>query len=193
MTKEEVRQFLEPSLHYMDMLKTEPAVLRNHMKYPEEHEIRSNKFQSKNEIIFQLLGLNDSFPRTKWYRDFVYDLIKSYKRNIKQGHILIEGNYSTLLGNPYEMLLQSIGKFNGTSQLGVGNVHSRRFEYGKKLLGSRSPHINGGNILLVNNVKDMEVDKYFNLTNEIVCINSIDENILQKLNGADQRQVCFGR
>lgn len=185
MTKDGVRQFLEPSLHYMDMLKTEPAVLRNHMKYPEEHEIHSNKFQSKNEIIFQLLGLNDNFPRTKWYRDFVYDLIKSYKRNIKQGHILIEGNYSTLLGNPYEMLLQSIGRFNGESQLGVGNVHSRRFEYGKKLLGSRSPHVCAGNILLVNNVENKEVDRYFNLTNEIVCINSIKENILQRLNGAD--------
>ena len=185
MTKDEVRRFLEPSLHYMDMLKTEPAVLRNHMKYPEEHEIHSNKFQSKNEIIFQLLGLNDNFPRTKWYRDFVYDLIKSYKRNIKQGHILIEGNYSTLLGNPYEMLLQSIGRFNGESQLGVGNVHSRRFEYGKKLLGSRSPHVCAGNILLVNNVENKEVDRYFNLTNEIVCINSIKENILQRLNGAD--------
>ena len=185
MSKEEVREFLEPSLHYMDLLKTEPAVLRNHMKYPDKQGVDCNKFESKNEIIFQLMGLNEDFTKTGWYREFVIDLIRSYKKNIKQGHVLIEGNYSTLLGNPYEMLLQSIGEFDGKSQLGVGNVHSTRFHYGERLLGSRSPHVVVSNILLANNVSNELIDSYFNLTNEIVCINSIDENILQKLNGAD--------
>ena len=185
MTKQEVAEFLKPSLDYMTNLKTDPAVLRNHMKYPVEHEITSNKLDSKNEIIFQLLGLNNKFIETKWYKDFVCELIRAYKNNLKQGHCLVEGNYSTLFGNPYEMLLQSIGKFTGESLLGKGNVHSTRFEYGERLLGSRSPHINTGNILLVDNIESKEIDEYFNLTDEIVCINSIGENILQKLNGAD--------
>lgn len=185
MTKDEVYEFLQPSLNYMDLLKTEPTVLRNHMKYPPEHEFQSNAMDSKNEIVFQLLGVNEDFARTKWYRDFVSEMLKSYKRNIKSGHVLIDGNYSTLLGNPYEMLLQSIGQFHGESILGVGNIHSPRFDYGKKILGSRSPHVVVGSILLVNNIKNEVIDKYFNLTTEIVCINSINENILQRLNGAD--------
>lgn len=185
MTKEEVHEFLKPSLNYITQLKTDPAVLRNHMKYPIEHEITSNKMDSKNEIIFQLLGLNEKFTETKWYVDFVCELIRAYKNNIKQGHVLVEGNYSTLFGNPYEMLLQSIGKFEGKSVLGVGNVHSTRFSYGERLLGSRSPHVVVSNILLTNNVESKVIDKYFNLTEEIVCINSINENILQRLNGCD--------
>lgn len=185
MSYDEVKEFLQPSFHYLDMLKTEPAVVRNHLHYPEEHTYSDQNIKSKNDVIFQLLGLNEKFTETKWYRDFVTDTIKSYKNNMRKGHILVNGNYSTLLGNPYEMLLQSIGKFDGTSSLGIGNVHSTRFKYDKKLLGSRSPHVCVGNVLLVNNVKSEVLHKYFNLTQEIVCVNAIGENILQRLSGAD--------
>ena len=185
MSKEDMEQFLQPTFHYMDLLKTEPAVLRNHLKYPDDHEYNQSNLQSKNEIVFQLLGINERFSQTKWYQDFWNDLIKSYRNNLRCGHVLVNGNYSTLLGNPYEMLLQSIGKFTGESQIGIGNVHSTRFEYGKRLLGSRSPHVCTGNVLLVTNSENLLIDKYFNLTEEIVCINSICENILQRLSGCD--------
>lgn len=185
MTKQEVKKFIQPSLEYMKLLKTEPAVVRDYMKYSNEHEFESNNLKTKNEIVYQLMGLNNKFPETKWYRDLINELIKSYKRNLKSGHVLIEGNYSTLLGNPYEMLLQSIGLFHGKSELGVGNVHGTRFPYGTKILGSRSPHVCVSNILLANNTENKLIDKYFNLTDEIICINSIRENILEKLNGAD--------
>ena len=185
MTKEEVKEFIQPSLDYMYLLKTEPAAVRDYMKYSDEHEFDSNKLKTKNEIIYQLMGLNEKFANTKWYKDFVNELIKSYKRNLKSGHVLIEGNYSTLLGNPYELLLQTIREFNGESVLGKGNVHTTRFPYGKKILGSRSPHVCVSNILLANNVENELIDKYFNLTDEIICVNSIGENILERLNGAD--------
>lgn len=185
MTYEEVQEFLKPSLDYMSLLKTEPAAVRNHVHYPETHAYNDANIKSKNDIVFQLLGLNDEFTQTQWYRDFIKDMIQAYKNNIRKGHVLVNGNYSTLLGNPYEMLLQSIGRFSGESLLGVGNVHSTRFEYGKRLLGSRSPHVCCGNVLLVDNLAQPLLDTYFNLTNEIVCINSINENILQRLSGAD--------
>ncbi len=185
LTKKQVREFIQPSLQYVDLLKSEPAAVRHYMKYSDEHEFESNNLKTKNEIIYQLMGLNDKFPETKWYKELVKDLTKSYKMNLKSGHVLIEGNYSTLLGNPYELLLNTIGKFNGESILGVGNVHTTRFPYGKKILGSRSPHVCVSNILLSNNVDCELIDKYFNLTDEIICINSIGENILERLNGAD--------
>lgn len=185
MTYEEVQKFLQPSLHYMDLLKTEPAVVRNHVHYPEDAEYDDTNIKNKNDIVFQMLGLNEKFTMTKWYRSFVDDMILAYKNNIRKGHVLVNGNYSTLLGNPYEMLLQSIGCFSGESLLGVGNIHSTRFPYGKRLLGSRSPHVCVGNVLLVNNVDSDILDRYFNLSPEIVCVNAINENILQRLSGAD--------
>lgn len=185
MTKDEVREFLQPTFDYLNKIKTDPSVLRYHIHYPSEYKLTNKPLKSKNDIIFKLMGLNDDFTKTQWYADFRTQNIKSYKNNARYGHILIGGNYSTLLGNPIEMLMQSIGQFNGKSILGIGNVSCKRFGDGEKLLGSRSPHPSVGSILLVNNIKNELIDKYFNLTNEIVCINSIGENILQKLNGAD--------
>lgn len=185
LSKKETKKFLEPTFNYMKLLKTEPAVMRYHLKYPDDHEYNDKNLKSKNEIIFQLLGINDKFAQTKSYQEFQKDLLDSYKSNVKCGHVLVEGNYSTLLGNPYELLLHTIGEFHGESILGIGNVHSTRFNYNTTLLGSRSPHVCTGNILLTQNVECPVIDRYFNLTDEIVCVNSIKENILQKLSGAD--------
>ncbi len=185
LSKEEMKEFLKPSLDYMNLLKTDPAAFRYHIKHPGYLTQSENSTKSTNDIVFELMGLNEKFPRTKLYRDFCVNSIDSYKRNILYGHVLIEGNYSTLLGNPLEMLQSAIGTFTGESVLGVGNVHSKRFGYGEELLGSRSPHVAVSNILLTHNVANEEIDKYFNLTEEIVCVNSICENILQRLSGAD--------
>jgi hypothetical protein len=81
------------------------------------------------------------------------------------------------------MLQAAIGTFKGESVLGVGNIHTKRFEYGKTLLGTRSPHINSGNILLAKNVANELYDKYFISSKEVVHVNAIGENIQQKLNG----------
>lgn len=184
LSTDEINKLLEPSFDYIDKVREDPDILKFHIKYPKncDDEMPMN---SKNEIIFRLLGINDEFSKTKMYYKFRDDIVKSYLNNMKQGHVLIDGNYSTLLGNGIEMLQTAIGKFDGTSVLGTGNIHSKRFDYGKTILGSRSPHINSGNILLAKNVECPEIDKYFNLSKEIVCINAINENIQQRLNGCD--------
>lgn len=185
MTKAEVLEFLKPTFDYMDKLKTDPSVLRYHIHYPENYQLSDAALSSKNDIVFRLMGLNESFTQTQWFHEFRKRSIDAFKANLRYGHVLIEGNYSTLLGNPYEMLLQSIGQFNGESYLGTGNVHSTRFGYDVDLLGSRSPHPGVGSLLVVKNKESEVIDRYFNLTDEIICINSINDNILQRLNGCD--------
>lgn len=187
MTYKEMEEFLKPSIEYVKLLNSDPAVLRNHIGYPgnDEWYFSNAPLTSKNDIVYKLLGLNERFCDTKLYADFRYDLVKAFVKGMKNGHVLVDGNYSTLLGNPIEMLYHSIGRWDGQSIIGVGQVHSKRFVDGAQLLGSRSPHIAAGNILLTRNVRNALVDKYFNLTNEIVAVNAIGENLLQKLNGAD--------
>lgn len=182
---EEVERLLAESFEYMLNLRYNPAVVRHHIKYPENPKVDLDHIATKNDVVYQLLGLNDKFVDTRIYHDFLKELLTSFKKNLMSGHVLVNGNYSTLFGNPFEMLLQSIGKFDGTSELGVGNIHNIRFEYDTTILGSRSPHICAGNILLSKNVANENIDKYFHLTEEIVCVNSINENLLQRLNGCD--------
>lgn len=182
LSEADVKKLLEPSLDYISKVRNDPDILRFHINYPYD-EMEITPLNSKNEIVFKLLGMNENFAKTKLYYDFRDDLVKSMIRELKQGHVLINGNYSTLIGNGLEMLQHSIGTFTGESVIGKGNIYSKRFEFGKTLLGSRSPHICSGNILLVRNTANEDIDKYFNFSNEIVYINSIGENILQKLNG----------
>lgn len=185
MSQREVAELVRPSVEYITALRDDPAVLRNHLKYSSYKQGAMIGATNKNDVIYSLMNLNDKFPATKVYAEFVRTLVKSQYSNLRCGHVLVNGNYSTLFGNPVEMLLASIGKFDGTSQLGVGNIHTSRFEYGQDLLGSRSPHVTMGNVLVAHNSANEEIDKYFNLTTEICCLNAIDENILARLSGSD--------
>lgn len=184
LTKDDVELLLKPSLDYIKQVRQDPAVLRFHINYP-YNEMEMTPALSKNEIIFKLLGINPEFAKTQMYYDFRDETVRALLKELKRGHVLIRGNYSTLLGNGYEMLQQSIGAFNGESVIGYGNIHSKKFEYDKKILGSRSPHVCAGNVLLVNNVACEKIDRYFALSKEVVYVNAINENIQQRLNGCD--------
>lgn len=187
LSKDEVQEFLQESLDFAQLLRDNPAVVRYYIKYPDidEFEPMQKPMLDKNDVVYNLMCINDNFTKTKYYQEFLHDLLASYYKNLKNGHVYVNGNYSTLLGNPIEMLQQSIGTFKGESQIGVGNIHNIRFGYDKTLLGSRSPHVTMGNIWLATNKENKLIDCYFNLTEEIVCVNSIGENVLQRLSGAD--------
>ena len=184
LSMEEVGELIKPSLDYLHMIQSDPSVMRYHIKYCGGEEGVSPA-PTANDVVYQMLGVTDEFAKTKLYYDFRSDVSKAFRKTLARGHILVNGNYSTLLGNPVEMLLSSIGEFDGTSHIGVGNVYSKRFEFEKRLLGSRSPHVTFGNVWLTTNKDNKEIEKYCNLSNEIVCINSINENLLMRLSGCD--------
>jgi hypothetical protein len=133
-----------------------------------------------------LLGVSDDFAKTKMFWEFKKDSIRSFISELKLGHVIVSGSYHTLAGNPIELLKQAIGQFEGKSELGYGKIHTKRFEFNKKLLCCRSPHTSSGNLLLAENVESKDIERYFNFTTEIVTVNSIGENILQRLSGADK-------
>ena len=184
MTKSDVAEFLEPSLKYLDLIKRDIAAFRYHIHFKAQNE-DDVSVRTRNDVIYRILGVSDEFTRTKLFQDFKKETVHAYISELKLGHIIVNGNYSTLCGNPMELLQHVIGRFDGESMLGVGHIHTKRFEYGKRLLGCRSPHTSSGNVLLTMNVEDKQIDRYFNFTTEIVAINSIGENILQRLSGAD--------
>lgn len=187
LSEEEMREFLQEALEFAQLLKDKPAVVRYYIKYPDIREMAplARPMQNRNDVVYHLMCVNERFAHTKYYQEFLHHLLAAYYKNLKCGHVYVNGNYSTLLGNPIEMLQQSIGTFTGASQIGIGNIHNTRFGYDKTLLGSRSPHVTMGNIWLAENKENPSIDRYFNLTDEIVCINSIGENVLQRLSGAD--------
>lgn len=186
LSQDEVDDLVKPSLDYLRMIQTDPAVLRYHIHYAGTAKIDGSEgISTTNDVVYQMLGITDKFAQTKLYHNFKTDVSKSFKKELARGHILVRGNYSTLLGNPIEMLYAAIGQFDGTSKMGTGNIYCKRFDFGRTILGSRSPHVTMGNVLLATNVDNDEIRLYINATDEIVCVNSIGENILFRLSGAD--------
>ena len=93
----------------MTHLKNNPSVMRYHLRYPEHTGALRTPLLNTNDIVFRMLGINDRFAETKMYATFRDNMIRSYLNNIRRGHVLVNGNYSTLLGNPLSMLLAAIG------------------------------------------------------------------------------------
>lgn len=185
LTREEVDELLKPTFDFMTKIKTDPAILMYWIKFNIDELEEITPLQSKTDVIYKLMSINKDFTKTKLYYDFRADFLKSFTKSLKCGHILINGNYSTLCGNPIEMLKSSIGTFDGTSIIEKGTVYSKRFDFDKKLLGSRSPHITFSNVLVTTNKRYEEIEKYMNPTKEIIYINSVNENNLEKLAGCD--------
>ena len=185
---QDMEKLLKESLDYIQLLNIDPEVFKYHMgcEVNRERELKSNVMKSRTEVVYKMMNLSDTFFQTKFYHDFKQEQIRSFKTNLKKGHILVNGNYSTLFGNPYEMLQFTIGEFDGSSNVFNGfEVYSPRFDDGKDLSGCRSPHISLSNVLVVKNKYDERLIKYFNLTDEIVCINAIGVDVLEILSGAD--------
>lgn len=183
---EETKELVRPSMDYLNLIKSDPCVFRYSIRYPvRDEEQQCDGLNLKNDIIYKMLGVNDRFAETKMYHEFLKDATDAMSNQLKHGHILVNGNYSTLFGNPLEMLYASIGRFDGHSEILTGEIHTTRFRDGVELLGCRSPHVCAGNVWVARNKVNFKIERYFNLSREIVCVNSIGENLLERLSGAD--------
>ena len=137
------------------------------------------------------MNVNYGFKETRLYKNFRDDVVEHLKNKLKEGHVLLSGTNATLFGNGPEMLLALSGefdlnaKYNESLVLSRGEIACFRFEHGRKLACARSPHITMGNLYYaVNNVRN-DIWNYFDLGDNIVCVNAIEENIQQRLNGCD--------
>lgn len=185
LTRDDIQALLKPNFDYLNLIRKDAAVMRYHLKYPYALAEDDEPCMNRDEVVMKVMGMNSKFVDTKLYDNFRKELVKAMLKEYRKGHIWINGNYETLIGNGIEMLQAAIGEFKGESVLGIGNIHTKRFEYGKTVLGTRSPHINSGDVLLAKNVASSLHERYFVSSKEVVHVNSIGENILQRLQGAD--------
>lgn len=183
LSRKDVNKFLQQSFDYMNKLNTDIDVFKYHIKCQPYNDINP---QNMNDLIYTMLSICPKFENTDIFTSFKNSLVRAYRKNLKKGHVLVNGNYSVLFGNPLEMLQHSIGKFvPNNSSLIKNEVYNTRFADKQELLCCRSPHVTIGNIFIAKNKHVNLIKRYFNLTDEIICINSINENVLERLSGCD--------
>ena len=200
LTKEDIASLFEPTIKYRECFKNDVHVFsydlnQNHKKNPlDDAKIQNYKYQ----IVKDLLNRKQELYYTPLIKDFrryqTDNLLKEYKK----GRILIEGRYATVLSNPYEFLIaladtdklikDKITPFNYNNPESIllnKEIYSKGFSNDEALTIIRYPHITMGNLWVTKNKKLKDIDDYFNLSKEIVVVNSINHNILQRLNGMD--------
>lgn len=188
---EKTEKLLKNTIDYLNLVKNDFNVLRYQIHADNLNYLESEVedfYSYKFETLSYLINKNSDFSKTNLYKEFVQELIDSMKKRIKCGKVLVEGTNATLFGNGFELLLEIVGKYNRekpTSLLKENEVYSKFFLDNEEILGARNPHITMGNILLAKNKYYPEINQYFNLSKEIICVNAIKQNIQQRLNGCD--------
>ncbi len=196
-TEKQVEELLQPSKDYLTTIRNDYDFMRYHFsdaykrEESDETEELSDGLAERSDVIFKLMGINYDFKDTKLYYNFRNDVVESQKDRLKKGHILLRGTNATLFGNGPEMLLELSGEFdlhskiNEPTILTKGEIACKKFENGEKLVCARSPHITMGNLYCATNNLSIDIWNYFDLGENIVCVNAIGENIQQRLNGCD--------
>lgn len=188
--KAQAEELLKPSFDYISLIRNDVEFMRYHFTdaYAREKDGEEKKvpdgLAERADVIFRLLFSCSFFDCTALYANFRNDIVSGLKSNLRRGHILLDGTNATLFGNGPELLKYIAGE-DITSELKKGQIYSKRFTNGAKLLCARSPHITMGNLYCVENNLDGGIWDYFDLGNNIVCVNAIRENVQQRLNGCD--------
>ena len=195
LSKSETAELLCDTLDYYEKVRSSPMYMRNYINYTLSETDNDNVgetvayFNARQKAILGCISRNDKFSRTVAYKEFRSTVLSSFSRKIRSGKLLIKGTNATIFGNGLELLAASIGKYTEGSQAialsGEGKIYCTHFEDGASLLGCRSPHVTMGNLMVAKNICVPEIDRYFNLTGEIVYVNAIGCNIQQRLNGCD--------
>lgn len=189
LSHEEVKHLLQPSIDYISLLRRDVDFMRYHFidafaREKDGEEERLDGLAERADVIFTLMHKYPHFDETELYANFRDDVVRSLKERLKRGHILLNGTNATLFGNGTE-LLKYLASEDIASELKPGQIRCERFGNGTKLLCARSPHITMGNLYYVENNLKGEIWDYFDLGENIVCVNAIGENIQQRLNGCD--------
>ena len=193
LTREGIGKLLEHSFNYLqDMLDRSP-ILRYQINMTTDHATIAEQelpdlAKYRRDTILDMTCRTPLFEQTEFYKSFRSDTTKYFKKRLKKGRVAVCGNYEVLFGNAYEFLVALTDEdYEPTESFSLedGQVCTTGFAHGDTVLCARSPHITMGNLYLAKNVHCYDLLRYFNLTPNIICVNAIESNIQQRLNGCD--------
>ena len=182
-TKDDIRQLAQTSIKYVESLKTDNDKF--------ELFLRKNATEVNHyEMLADLYKHNHEFANSTWFREEKKKIINNYVTKLRNGKITINADNLTVCGNPYALLLYSVGEEweedpTLNYEEGVIQCYTKRFNNDEYLCGIRNPHNSPNNICYLHNVYSNEMDKYFDFSNNIIAVNCIKSNIKCTANGMD--------
>lgn len=154
----------------------------------------SSNITNSNDMFSDVYEKNKDIVRTKLFRKFRTEAINAHLTHVKNGKCRLQGDYLTMLGNPLEYLLHTVGKLivDGEIFLDIlrttireNEIYTTLFEFDKEVTGFRNPHTSPSNVLVSKNIYVPDIETYFNLTSNIVCVNAINFPLQDILSSCD--------
>lgn len=211
-TREDIREIVKDEFEYVMNLKNDLSYFMNHINLNDEYmntleediensegldELEEDKNNSCNnkyktsEFISTVLAINSDFQYTPLFKDWRKEQIRAYIKELRKGKIRIEDTiYGTIFANPYELLLHSIGMFDGTFLAKGAEIWCPYYKDNITLATFRNPHINAGNVMVTHN-KYHDEYKWFNLNKPIIIVNVSDNDLPDRGQGFDYDSDCL--
>jgi len=183
-TKDDIQKIAQTSMDYVMLLKKDNNIFENFLR-------KNANEVNHYEMLADLYAKNHEFGNCQWFRNEKTEIIKTYIRRLRKGKIVVGGDNLTVFGNPYALLLHSVGedwKKDDTLKPEKNCIQcfTNRFEEGQCLAAFRNPHNAPNNICYMHNVYSEKLQKYFKFSPNIVAINCIQTDIQARANGMDE-------
>ena len=180
---EDIEKIAQTSIDYVNQLKTDNDLFE---KFLRRNATEVNHY----EMLADLYDWNHDFSSSKMWKNDKSNIISKYVRKLKRGKITVEGDNITVCGNPYALLLYTVGEsWEDDPTLrpedGVVQVYAPRFKDGEYLCGIRNPHNSANNLGYFKNVIHPLMEKYFEFSNNIMAVNCIHTDVQARMNGED--------
>jgi hypothetical protein len=195
LTYDELMEITKLEREYVMLLKNDNAVFRNYLGCDAKASLKLEKcieegdgdisLIENTDLMKALLLVNSDIQYTKKFKKMKSDLISNYITHLREGKIRTkDAKYVTIVSNPYEMLLASIGEYSNISIMRGREVYCNHYKNNQEFCVSRNPHINGGNVMYAKNVYHEEYT-WFNFTDNIMVVNFYDNDMPDRLQGED--------
>ena len=182
-TKEEIGELAKTSIDYVELLKNDN---NEFVKYLRANATAVNHY----DMLADLYEWNPDFADSRMWKVDKSKIISQYVFRLRKGKIVAPGDNLTVCGNPYALLLHTVGEDWRTDptmkpEEGVIQCYTPKFADGEYLCGIRNPHNSANNIGYFKNVKHELMSKYFAFSNNIMAVNCIETDIQARMNGED--------
>ena len=180
---DEVHEIAKTSIEYVENIKANNDEFEKYLR-------RNANEINHYEMLADLYRHNPDIATTKWFKTEKRNIIVSYVARLRKGKITINADNLTVFGNPYALLLYSVGDNfledpTFSHEDGTIQCYTKRFDPGEYLAAFRNPHNSPNNICYLHNVASAEMDKYFELSENILAVNCINTDIQDRANGMD--------
>lgn len=182
-SKDDVKVIAQDSIDYVELIKSDN---REFEKFLRKYANEVNHY----EMLADLYAHNNDFAECKWFREEKRKIISGYVHKLRKGKIFVEGDNLTVFGNPYALLLYSVGedwRDDPTFQKEDGCIqcYTPRFSSGEYLGAFRNPHNSPNNVCYMHNTYSKYFERYFAFSNNIMAVNCIETDVQDRCNGED--------